>query len=374
MTGIGRVLVIVYAIMALAATGRSFVQIAERFDEAPLAYTLSAASAVVYIIATLALVFAGSEGLVPRRLGRDLLRARRRARHRHADRCSCPELFAHPTVWSWFGMGYLFVPLVLPFFGIWWLAHASPRGARRRSMPRRRGATRDRLPRSVGGARRTSVRRSSRSASSTACTPVIAPSSTGAGGCRDRRRARGRGHVRPQPARRFCAPTLCPESLIGVTQKLSCSARPGVDATLLLRFDEAAREPHRPRVRRARAGRTRSRVRTVLVGERLPLRPRWRRQPRAAARARARTRLRRRRRRRRPRGRAGRRVSSTWIRELLAEGDVEDGGAAARPPARRSGARSCTDSSAAANSASRRRTSPPTSRASCPRTASTPAG
>ena len=41
MSGIGRVLVIVYAIMALAATGRSFVQIAQRFDEAPLAYTLS---------------------------------------------------------------------------------------------------------------------------------------------------------------------------------------------------------------------------------------------------------------------------------------------------------------------------------------------
>src|SRR5689334_20668911 len=60
MTGIGRVLVIVYAIMALAATGRSFVQIVEKFDEAPLAYTLSALSAVVYILATLALVFSRS--------------------------------------------------------------------------------------------------------------------------------------------------------------------------------------------------------------------------------------------------------------------------------------------------------------------------
>ena len=62
MTGIGRVLVIVYAIMALGATGRSFVQIVERFDEAPLAYTLSALSALVYIVATLALVFAGRRG------------------------------------------------------------------------------------------------------------------------------------------------------------------------------------------------------------------------------------------------------------------------------------------------------------------------
>ena len=55
MTGIGRVLVIVYAVMALAATGRSFVQIVRRFDEAPLAYALSALAAVVYILATLAL-------------------------------------------------------------------------------------------------------------------------------------------------------------------------------------------------------------------------------------------------------------------------------------------------------------------------------
>ena len=45
MTGIGRVLVIVYAVMALAATGRSFVQIVRRFDDAPLAYTLSAIAA-----------------------------------------------------------------------------------------------------------------------------------------------------------------------------------------------------------------------------------------------------------------------------------------------------------------------------------------
>jgi hypothetical protein len=37
-----------------------------------------------------------------------------------------PELFAHPTVWSWFGMGYVFVPLVLPFLGLWWLATHRP--------------------------------------------------------------------------------------------------------------------------------------------------------------------------------------------------------------------------------------------------------
>ena len=62
MTGIGRVLVVVYAIMALAATGRSAVQILEDWDNAPLAYALSAAAALVYILATVALVRSDARG------------------------------------------------------------------------------------------------------------------------------------------------------------------------------------------------------------------------------------------------------------------------------------------------------------------------
>jgi len=125
MTGIGRVLVIVYAIMALAATGRSFVQIVQRFDEAPLAYTLSALSALVYIVATLALIFAGSRvwyrvawiAILFELVGVLVI---------GALSFLAPELFAHQTVWSWFGLGYLFVPLVLPFFGLWWLITHRP--------------------------------------------------------------------------------------------------------------------------------------------------------------------------------------------------------------------------------------------------------
>src|SRR6478609_4606825 len=125
MTGIGRVLVIVYAIMALGATGRSFVQIVERFDEAPVAYTLSALSAVVYIVATLALIFAGRRGwyvvawvaIVFELVGVLVI---------GTLSLVAPELFGHPTVWSWFAFGYLFVPLVLPFLGLWWLATHRP--------------------------------------------------------------------------------------------------------------------------------------------------------------------------------------------------------------------------------------------------------
>ncbi|MDZ8161691.1 hypothetical protein [Microbacterium aquimaris] len=121
MTGVGRVLVIVYAIMALAATGRSFVQIVQRFDEAPLAYTLSAAAAVVYILATLALVFSGSPAwyrIAWIAIGFELAGVLIVG----TLSLALPDLFAHPTVWSWFGAGYLMVPLVLPFLGLWWLA------------------------------------------------------------------------------------------------------------------------------------------------------------------------------------------------------------------------------------------------------------
>lgn len=130
MTGIGRVLVIVYAVMALAATGRSFVQIVRKFDEAPLAYTLSAIAAGVYILATLALVLAGRRGwyaiawiaILFELAGVIVVGILSLA---------VPELFQHDSVWSVFGRGYLFIPLVLPLFGLWWLRTHSPVDAAR---------------------------------------------------------------------------------------------------------------------------------------------------------------------------------------------------------------------------------------------------
>ncbi|WP_372460235.1 hypothetical protein [Microbacterium profundi] len=130
MTGIGRVLVIVYAVMALAATGRSFVQIVRKFDEAPLAYSLSAIAAVVYILATLALVLAGRRGwytvawvaIIFELVGVLVVGVLSLA---------VPELFQHDSVWSVFGRGYLFIPLVLPMFGIWWLRTHRPVDAAR---------------------------------------------------------------------------------------------------------------------------------------------------------------------------------------------------------------------------------------------------
>lgn len=130
MTGIGRVLVIVYAVMALAATGRSFVQIFRRFDEAPLSYSLSALAAAVYILATLALILARRRGwytvawiaIVFELTGVLVV---------GLLSILMPEQFQHETVWSLFGRGYLFIPLVLPVFGIWWLRAHRPVAAAR---------------------------------------------------------------------------------------------------------------------------------------------------------------------------------------------------------------------------------------------------
>ncbi|WP_104084015.1 hypothetical protein [Cryobacterium sp. Y11] len=118
-SGIGRLLIAVYGVLALAATGRSFVQIASEFDDAPLAYSLSALAAVVYIVATLALIKRNTlwYRIAWATIGFELLGVLVVGTLSLVD----PALFQHKTVWSVYGQGYGFVPLVLPLLGMWWL-------------------------------------------------------------------------------------------------------------------------------------------------------------------------------------------------------------------------------------------------------------
>src|ERR1700712_958075 len=118
-TGPCGVLVAVYAVFVLAAGSRAAVQIATQFSDAPLAYVLSAVSAVVYLAATLALA------------------SNRPGAHRAAVACLTFELvgvlavgtlsvvdsgaFPDDTVWSNYGMGYVFIPVVLPIVGLLYL-------------------------------------------------------------------------------------------------------------------------------------------------------------------------------------------------------------------------------------------------------------
>jgi hypothetical protein len=117
--GIGRVLIAVYGILALAAIGRSVYQIITKFDEAPVAYSLSALAAAVYVLATVALV---ARGAVWFRIAVIAI-AFELAGVLIVGTLSIidPALFPDDTVWSQFGRGYVFIPLVLPVLGLLWL-------------------------------------------------------------------------------------------------------------------------------------------------------------------------------------------------------------------------------------------------------------
>jgi cytochrome bd-type quinol oxidase subunit 2 len=121
--GPGRVLVALYGVFALAAGARAAVQLSTQFDEAPLAYLLSAVAAVVYVIATIGLARGGRGG-----------------RRTAVVSCSIelagvlvvgtlslldPAAFPDATVWSGYGQGYGYVPLLLPVLGLLWLRHQS---------------------------------------------------------------------------------------------------------------------------------------------------------------------------------------------------------------------------------------------------------
>lgn len=134
--GVGSLLVTVYGILALAATGRSVFQIIDRFDEAPLAFSLSALSAVVYIVATVALVARGAfwqrvawVTITFELVGVLVVGAISVLAPELLGLTSVDPFGRQSTVWSAFGAGYLLIPLVLPVLGLWWLRVQGRRSA-----------------------------------------------------------------------------------------------------------------------------------------------------------------------------------------------------------------------------------------------------
>lgn len=120
-SGAGRVLVAIYAVFALAATSRAAVQIATKFGEAPLAYLLSAFAAVVYVLLTIALA-RGARRVALAACAIELVGVLIVGTLSVAD----PAAFPNATVWSGYGSGYGFVPLVLPLVGLFWLLRHRP--------------------------------------------------------------------------------------------------------------------------------------------------------------------------------------------------------------------------------------------------------
>jgi cytochrome bd-type quinol oxidase subunit 2 len=120
--GVGRLLILVYAVFAVSSTARASFQVITKFEEAPLAYSLSLLSALVYILATVSLARSGTTwnkvaiGAVVFELVGVLSVG--------TFSFVAPELFDHASVWSGFGSGYGYLPLVLPVLGLIWIQKA----------------------------------------------------------------------------------------------------------------------------------------------------------------------------------------------------------------------------------------------------------
>ena len=112
--GAGRLLVAVYAVFALSASSRAGLQLATELDRAPVAYSLSAVAAGVYLVATVALA-RGARRLAWATVLFELVGVLVVGTLSVVDR----ELFPDQTVWSGYGAGYGFIPLVLPVLGLW---------------------------------------------------------------------------------------------------------------------------------------------------------------------------------------------------------------------------------------------------------------
>ena len=122
-------LIAVYALFALSASARAAVQIATKFGHAPVAYALSAFAAVVYILATVTFAIGSptARRIAVVSCSVELAGVLAVGTWSLAD----PATFPDATVWSGYGSGYGFVPLVLPVLGLLWLRRLTGRASTR---------------------------------------------------------------------------------------------------------------------------------------------------------------------------------------------------------------------------------------------------
>ena len=118
------ILIAVYSILGLAATGRATVQILEKFSEAPIAYTLSALSAVLYVLIAVAL-WRGWETVALVGSVVELIGVLVVGTLGYLDESLWPD----ETVWTGYGSGYGWVPLLLPLTALFFLRQARQRRA-----------------------------------------------------------------------------------------------------------------------------------------------------------------------------------------------------------------------------------------------------
>jgi hypothetical protein len=129
-SGPGLLLVWLYGVMVVGAVSRSAYQIGTEFDRAPLAYSLSAVAGLVYGFITYTLVRGGETARKAALVccAAELAGVLTVGTWTLAD----PSAFPDSTVWSDYGMGYLFIPVLLPLSAVFWL-----RKSRAQQLPTR---------------------------------------------------------------------------------------------------------------------------------------------------------------------------------------------------------------------------------------------
>ncbi len=118
-SGPHQVLLALYALFTLAAGARSIVQLTTQYDQAPVAYWLSLGAAVTYALGWYAIrqASAGHTGFAGVMLWVELAGVVTVGTLSLLVR----DWFPDASVWSDYGVGYGFVPAVLPVAGLLWL-------------------------------------------------------------------------------------------------------------------------------------------------------------------------------------------------------------------------------------------------------------
>jgi len=107
-------LIVAYAILALAALGRSSYQISTKFADAPLAYSVSAVSAALYLLIAIAL-WKSATGLALVGSAIELAGVLTVGTLGYIESSWWPD----ETVWTGYGSAYGWVPLILPMLALW---------------------------------------------------------------------------------------------------------------------------------------------------------------------------------------------------------------------------------------------------------------
>lgn len=107
-------LIVAYSVLALAALGRSSFQISTKFADAPVPYTVSAASAVLYVVIAVAL-WKSKEKLAIVGSTIELAGVTIVGTLGYIESSWWPD----ETVWTGYGSAYGWVPLVLPIVALW---------------------------------------------------------------------------------------------------------------------------------------------------------------------------------------------------------------------------------------------------------------